>query len=91
MTVVFVQRDAVLRMVGGLGPLQSMAVSGSMTFALSDAAAGTTRLEYRYAVGGYSPEGLDRLAIPVDQVQLGQLERLLRYVETGNPEPASAP
>ncbi len=89
MTVVFVQRDTTLRMLGGLGPLQAMAVSGSMTFSLSDAPDHATRLQYRYAVGGYSPEGLDGLAVPVDQVQLGQLERLQRYVETGNPEPAA--
>ena len=86
MTVVFAQRDKLLRMVGGLGPLQQMAVSGSMTFALSDADNGATRLHYTYAVGGYAPDGLDKLAIPVDQVQLGQLQRLQRYVETGSPE-----
>jgi len=85
MTVAFVQRDTTLRMLGGLGPLQEMAASGSMTFSLSDADAGTTRLHYRYAVGGYSLEGLEGLAIPVDQVQLGQLQRLKRYVETGSP------
>lgn len=85
MTVVFVQRDTTLRMSGGLGPLQELAVSGSMTFSFSDAAAGTTRLQYRYAVGGYSGEGLQGLASPVDQVQLGQLQRLKRYVETGVP------
>ncbi len=89
MTVVFVQRDAVLRMLGGLGPLQSMAVNGSMTFSFTDAPDRATRLQYRYAVGGYSPEGLNGLAAPVDQVQLGQLERLQRYVETGSPEPAT--
>jgi len=84
MTVVFVQRDTLLRMVGGLGPLQGMAVSGSMTFALSDAGTGT-RLKYRYAVGGYSPDGLASLSEPVDRVQHGQLVRLQRYVETGAP------
>lgn len=86
MTVVFVQRDAELRMLGGLGPLQAMSVSGSMTFSLSDTSEKATRLQYTYAVGGYSPEGLEGLAAPVDQVQLDQLERLRRYVETGNPE-----
>jgi uncharacterized protein YndB with AHSA1/START domain len=84
MTVVFVERDKQLRLLGGLGPLQSMAVSGSMTFTLSDASAGT-RLQYHYAVGGYAPDGVDQLAEPVDRVQLGQLQRLQRYVETGNP------
>lgn len=92
MTVVFVARNKQLRMLGGLGPLQGMAVNGSMTFSLSDEGAGT-RLSYTYAVGGYTPDGLDKLAEPVDRVQLGQLQRLQRYVETGNPaaQPAAAP
>lgn len=84
MTVVFVQRGTLLRMVGGLGPLQGMAVSGSMTFALSDAGTGT-RLKYEYAVGGYSADGLLQMAEPVDRVQHGQLLRLQRYIETGTP------
>ena len=86
MTVVFVQRDSVLRMLGGLGPLQGMGVSGSMTFSLRDLPDGTTQLRYRYAVGGYSPDGLEELAKGVDQVQLGQLQRLKRFVETGHAE-----
>lgn len=90
MTVAFVQRDSVLRMLGGLGPLQALAVSGSMTFSLTDQPDGTTRLQYRYAVGGYSPDGLESLAQPVDQVQLGQLQRLKRFVETGHPEMPAA-
>jgi len=84
MTVVFVEPDRQLRMIGGLGPLQAMAVSGSMTFALDDDGNGT-RLHYRYAVGGWTPEGLQTMAGPVDQVQLGQLLRLQRYIETGSP------
>jgi uncharacterized protein YndB with AHSA1/START domain len=88
MTVVFVEPDRQLRMQGGLGPLQSMAVSGTMTFVLDDEGAGT-RLRYRYSVGGYAPDGLERLAQPVDRVQFGQLRRLQHYVETGNPVDAS--
>lgn len=89
MTVAYVKRGAELRMLGGLGPLQSMAVSGSMTFTLSDEGAGT-RLAYRYAVGGYAPDGVDKLAEPVDRVQHGQLLRLQRYIETGNPAPPAS-
>ena len=91
MTVVFVDRDSTLRMLGGLGPLQSMAVNGSMTFALTESDSGATRLEYEYAVGGYSPDGLEALAEPVDRVQLGQLKRLQRFVETGSPDARSGP
>jgi len=84
MTVVFVEPGRTLRLAGGLGPLQSMAVTGSMTFTFEgDGAA--TRLHYRYAVGGWTPDGLTALAQPVDQVQLGQLLRLKHYVETGSP------
>ena len=84
--VVFVDTNHVLRLAGGLGPLQSMGVAGSMQFALEDDDNGTTRLTYRYAVGGYYPGGLDTVADAVDLVQLGQLQRLKRYLETGSPE-----
>jgi uncharacterized protein YndB with AHSA1/START domain len=87
MTVVYVDANTVLRMRGGLGPLQAMAVTGSMTFTLQDEESGT-RLLYRYAVGGYAPEGLEPYAEPVDRVQGGQLQRLVRYVETGQPDQA---
>jgi len=85
MTVVFIDRDKTLRMVGALGPLQQFAVDGSMTFTLSDTDDGKTRLAYRYVVGGFVPDGLDKFAQPVDTVQLGQLQRLQRFVETGDP------
>jgi len=91
MTVVFVARNSVLRMIGGLGPLQSMAVNGSMTFALTPSDNGGTRLQYEYAVGGYSPEGLEALAEAVDRVQLDQLQRLQRFVETGAPDAPTKP
>ena len=91
MAVVFIERDSTLRMIGGLGPLQAMAVAGSMTFTLAAADGGGTRLEYEYAVGGYSPDGLQGLAEPVDRVQLGQLQRLQRFIETGNPDAPTAP
>jgi hypothetical protein len=78
-------------MIGGLGPLQSMAVNGSMTFTLSQADNGGTKLEYEYAVGGYSPDGLEGIAGPVDRVQLEQLQRLQHFIETGNPDAPSTP
>lgn len=69
-----------LNLVGGLGPLQGMGASGTMSFAL-EAHADGTRLRYRYAVTGYAPgEGLAAMAEPVDRVQLGQLQRLQKYL-----------
>lgn len=82
MQVVFARPARQLRMVGGLGPLQGLGVAGSMDFSLVATEAGS-RLEYRYSVSGYTPEGLDQWASAVDQVQLGQLTRLVEFVKTG--------
>ena len=83
MQVVFAQPGVRLRMLGGLGPLQSLGVSGSMDFSFTPTEEGGSVLEYRYQVGGYLPEGLDQWANAVDQVQLGQLKRLQAYLESG--------
>jgi uncharacterized protein YndB with AHSA1/START domain len=84
--VVYADAPRELRLAGGLGPLQTMAVSGAMQFTLEAGANNTTRLVYRYAVGGYLAGGLDGLAEAVDRVQLGQLQRLARYLATDSPE-----
>jgi len=86
--VVNVVKGRSLVMQGGLGPLQSMAVSGSMSFSFAPHPDGT-ELNYRYVVGGYTPGGLEAMAKPVDQVQLGQLQRLAAFLARGkalNPE-----
>ena len=80
MRVVFAAPGATLRLQGGLGPLQAMGVQGVMEFRLEAAQRGTTRLEYRYSVNGFVPGGLGAMAEPVDQVQLGQLQRLAEYL-----------
>jgi hypothetical protein len=77
MQVVYVEPGAVLRMLGGLGPLQGMGATGAVEFRLSAAADGA-RVEYRYHVTGF---GAESMAEPVDGVQLGQFERLKRYAE----------
>lgn len=81
MAIDVVRPPTMLRLSGGLGPLQPLAVVGSMTFELAAAEQGT-RLAYRYVVNG---RRLERLAEPVDRVMGGQLARLRRYVETGSP------
>ena len=85
LTVVFADPDKSLQMVGALGPLQSMGVTGSMTWRLTPLDKGT-HVELTYAVGGYAPDGLQHLAAPVNRVLMEQLLRLKRYVETGTPE-----
>jgi hypothetical protein len=84
MRVVNVQVGKSLTMQGGLGPLQGMGVAGSMSFVFQPHESGSL-LTYRYVVGGYHAGGLDSLAIPVDQVQLGQLQRLQKYLSSGMP------
>jgi uncharacterized protein YndB with AHSA1/START domain len=85
LTVVHIEPGELLRMEGGLGPLQAMAVSGSLAWSFEEVQGGT-RTELSYAVGGYRPPGLQEWASPVDGVLREQLERLGRYIETGNPE-----
>ncbi len=76
MQVVYAQPGRLLRLRGGLGPLQGLGVSGSMDFALEPVADGTL-LKYRYTVSGDTPDGL---AAAVDGVQLEQLLRLQAYL-----------
>lgn len=80
MTVIFADRGKTLRMNGGLGPLQSMAVAGVLTFALTEQG-GRTTLEATYAVLAYAKEDLALLAPMVDKVIGGQVVRLRAYVE----------
>jgi uncharacterized protein YndB with AHSA1/START domain len=84
MTVVNVVTGKLLRLEGGLGPLQSLGAAGSMTWSFQPADKSTT-VEVRYAVGGYNPAGFKGLAPVVDTVLRSQLERYKRYVDTGKP------
>lgn len=81
MSVVFVDPGKTLRMTGGLGPLQGMAVSGALEFRLAPVEGGGTRITLWYRAGGYTPDDLSRFAPVVDRVQalqLGGLAKLLR-------------
>jgi uncharacterized protein YndB with AHSA1/START domain len=70
MRVVFFQPNKMLRLSGGLGPLQSFPASGVMTVTLAPAADGkSTAVTVEYAVAG--APGLGKIAAPVDGV-LGQ-------------------
>jgi hypothetical protein len=87
MRVVQVRQNQLLRMVGGLGPLQGSGTSGSITWRLS-AVEGGTRLELTYSVGGFMAGGFESIAPAVDRVLGDQADRLKRYVETGSAAPA---
>lgn len=81
MRVIFAQPGKLLRLAGGLGPLQGMGATGVMEFTLAPDGDDRSRLEFRYVVGGYTPDGLESLAEPVDAVLGEQLARLARYLE----------
>lgn len=80
MTVIFVKPGKTIRMEGGLGPLQSMAVSGTMTVVFVKIPEGT-KLTVTYTVGGYSPGGLIKIAPMVDMVLGQQVMRLRDLAE----------
>jgi uncharacterized protein YndB with AHSA1/START domain len=84
MSVVYVEPTRMIRMTGGLGPLQDLAIAAVMTIKLAEVQ-GKTTLELTYKVGGYAPTGLAGLAKPVDGVLGAQLARWKRKVETGKP------
>jgi uncharacterized protein YndB with AHSA1/START domain len=65
---------------GAMGPLKSEGLAGALSFVLTPAGTGT-RIEMRYAVGGFMPGGVDKIAAPVDGVIAGLLGRLATYVD----------
>jgi hypothetical protein len=84
MQVVFLSPGKALGLTGALGPLQTIAATGNMQFALSSVD-GATKMEVTYAVVGYLPAGMNTWAAPVDTVLKEQLTRLKNYVEHGDP------
>jgi len=86
--VVYVEAEERLRLSGALGPLQASGLAGSMMFELGREN-GETKLIFTYSVGGFVEVGFDALAPIVDRVLGEQLTRLVAFVETGNPVPAS--
>ena len=86
MEVVLAAKGKALVLSGGMGPLQSMAVTGAMSFDFTPDKGGT-KLDLTYAVGGYLAAGLNTLAGPVDGVLTAQMGRLKNFVELGRAEP----
>ena len=85
MRIVNVQPPMMIRMQGGLGPLQGMAVAGSMTISFQESESGT-QVTMVYTVGGYYPQGLAFLAVPVDGVLGEQMQRFQQFVESRSNE-----
>ncbi|MEO0614858.1 MAG: ATPase [Pseudomonadota bacterium] len=85
LTVTMLRENKLLRLTGGLGPLGLMGVDGNLTVSLLPSEDATNvALEYR--VGGYDPDGLERIAPAVDSVLGEQMDRFVRFVESGSPD-----
>ncbi len=80
MTVAFVDPGKTLRLLGGLGPLQGMGLSGAMEFRLAPAPQGGTRITLYYRAGGYTPDDLSKFVPVIDKVQGLQLAGLADYL-----------
>lgn len=83
--VLFAKRDELLRLGGALGPLQSMAVTGVVSFAFEPKEKGTT-LHVSHRVSGDPAHSLDQIAPFADQMLVETIGRFVRYVATGKPE-----
>jgi uncharacterized protein YndB with AHSA1/START domain len=80
MEIVFYQPGKILRLTGGLGPLQEMGVSGAMTFSFTEAG-DKTDIELTYNVAGSEAQNLDKLGPAVDFVLNQQMDRLKKYCD----------
>lgn len=92
MRVVQAYPEQALRMVGGLGPLQSEPVTGVLTIAISKVDRGT-RIVWEYAVGGAMRYEVPVIAKAVDGVmtlQLAALAKPLGIVPAPAPPPPKA-
>jgi uncharacterized protein YndB with AHSA1/START domain len=89
MRVIFAQPPKLLRLSGALGPLQESAVTGSMTWTI-EVAGGGSRIVMTYTVGGYADRPLSQWAPLVDSVLATQVQRLGRFISTGNPADVKA-
>lgn len=81
--VVFVDPGRLLRLEGGLGPLQGMGLQGALEFRFEPLPAGGTRITLWYRAGGYTPDDLSGFAAVVDRVQGLQLGGLAAHLRDG--------
>ncbi|WP_347261466.1 SRPBCC domain-containing protein [Rudaea sp.] len=80
MTVLSAMPGRMLRLSGGLGPLQAAPVTAVMTWTIKRAGAGS-EVGMTYLVDGYYPGGLAKVRGDVDAVLGHQLERLQGYID----------
>ena len=71
---------SILRLTGGLGPLQSLPVSGVLDFTMTQNKSNTAQLVVTYKVSGSAPD-LKSWVKPVNQVLGEQVDRLVKKVK----------
>jgi hypothetical protein len=76
--VIYIDPGKMIRMEGGLGPLQQFAVNGIMTMEISKDG-DKSKVTLTYTVGGYIPGGVSKLAAAVNQVLEMQLKRFTDF------------
>lgn len=79
MRISFVEPNKLLRMTGGLGPLQGMGMFGALDWQLKATDKGT-QVTLIYRVSGIDPNGFEKLAPIVAKVQGIQLDGLGEYL-----------
>ncbi len=87
MRVIYAEEGRALRLTGGLGPLQSEAVTGVLTMTLKPQDGGT-RILWEYVVGGYMRNRVAEVAPAVDGVLKEQLQWLALKLGVVAPAPA---
>lgn len=75
MRISYVDRANLMRMTGGLGPLQGLGMYGALEWGFLTSDPGT-EITVTYRVNGINADGLADLALIVDQVQAAQLAAL---------------
>jgi len=83
MTVTFTDPGKLMRMTGGLGPLQGMGLHGALEWRFAEENGGT-RITLWYRAGGYTPDDIGKFAPVVDKVQGLQLGGLATFLRKGN-------
>ncbi|MFK7840715.1 MAG: hypothetical protein AB8B54_00495 [Sphingorhabdus sp.] len=89
MRVIFARNNKVLRLSGALGPLQSEAVTGTLTMLLKQQGDSTV-VRFTYKVGGYMEFPVDQIAPGVDNVIGEQLTRLSALFDSAEEDDASS-
>lgn len=77
MTVSYIEPNKEIRMRGGLGPLQMLALTGAMSWKFEALTKNTSRITFYYKVSGSPSDNLDKLAPIVNKVQSLQLNRFI--------------